>query len=62
MSAGLDKAAFDALYEKSGLRLTDAQKSVLHEVYPLLRAMIAHATKPLPREAEPALIFRHEVR
>lgn len=62
MAVELDKAAFDALYEKSGLRLTDAQKAVLHEVYPLLRAMIARATQPMPREAEPALIFRHEAR
>jgi hypothetical protein len=62
MSADISRPAFDALYDESGLILTEAQKTALFQVYPLLRAMIDRATAAMPREAEPALTFRPEVK
>ena len=61
MAMDISRAAFDALYDKSGLTLTDAQKAMLYQVYPLLRGMIDRATAPMPREAEPAVTFRPEM-
>jgi hypothetical protein len=58
----MDKNAFGVLVDQSGLSLTDQQKAALFEVYPLFQAMIARATPPLPREAEPSVIFQPEVR
>ena len=40
-----------------GLNLTDAQKSMLFNAYPIFQAMLVRATAPLPREAEPAVVF-----
>jgi hypothetical protein len=54
--------AFDALIAQTGLPLSNEQKATLLAVYPTLQAMIARAAAPLPREAEPALIFVPEVR
>jgi hypothetical protein len=59
---GMDKNAFSSLVDQTGLTLTDKQKSVLFEVYPLFQAMIVRATPPMPREAEPSLIFMPEVK
>jgi hypothetical protein len=59
---GMDKNAFGSLVDQTGLTLTDQQKSVLFEVYPLFQAMIVRATPPMPREAEPSLIFMPEVK
>jgi len=42
--------------------LSAEQKATLLAVYPTLAAMIARVTEPMPREAEPALIFVPEVR
>jgi hypothetical protein len=56
----LSREDFDVLFEKSGLPLSKAQKDTLFGAYPMLLAMIARATNPLPREAEPALTFRPE--
>jgi hypothetical protein len=50
------------LVDHSGLKLTDAQKSVLFEAYPMFQAMVARATPAMPREAEPSVIFQPEVR
>jgi hypothetical protein len=58
----MDKNTFGTLVDQAGLRLTQEQKSVLFEVYPLFQAMIVRATPPLPREAEPAAIFMPEVK
>jgi hypothetical protein len=55
--AKLDQETFGAIIDRSGLTLSDAQKSVLFEAYPMFQAMIARATSPLPREAEPSVIF-----
>jgi hypothetical protein len=54
--------AFDALIARTGLPLSAAQKATLLEVYPTLQSLIARATAPMPREAEPGLIFVPEVR
>ena len=58
----MSKEEFGTLVDQSGLRLTDAQKSVLFEVFPMFQAMVARATPSMPREAEPSLIFVPEVR
>jgi hypothetical protein len=58
----MGKEEFSTLVDRSGLRLTDDQKSVLLAVYPMFQAMVARATPALPREAEPALIFQPEVK
>ncbi|HYZ24945.1 MAG TPA: hypothetical protein VE690_22610 [Rhodopila sp.] len=60
MATDLSRAAFDALYDRSGLTLSEAQKATLYQVYPLMRAMIERATVAMPREAEPALTFKPE--
>jgi hypothetical protein len=58
----MGKDEFSTLVDQSGLRLTDAQKSVLFAVYPMFQAMVARAAAPLPREAEPSVIFVPEVK
>lgn len=58
----MDRQEFSTLVDQSGLRLTDAQKSELFAIYPLFQAMVARATPPLPREAEPSVIFVPEVK
>jgi hypothetical protein len=58
----MDKNEFSTLVDRTGLTLTDAQKSALFEAYPLFQAMIARATPALPREAEPSAMFVPEVR
>jgi hypothetical protein len=54
--------AFDALIAQTGLPLSNEQKATLLAVWPMLQELIARATAPMPREAEPALIFVPEVR
>jgi hypothetical protein len=56
------KEEFDVLAAQTGLPLSDAQKATLFEVYPILQDMIACVTAPMPREAEPSLIFVPELR
>ena len=58
----IDPTAIDALIAQTGLTLTDAQTATLRAAYPKLQTMIARVTEPLPREAEPALIFQAEIR
>jgi hypothetical protein len=58
----MDREEFSKLVDQSGLHLSDAQKSELFAVYPMFRAMVARATPPLSREAEPSVIFVPEVR
>jgi hypothetical protein len=58
----LDREEFSALVDQSGLTLTDEQKSTLFAAYPMFQAMVARATPPMPREAEPSVIFVPEVR
>jgi hypothetical protein len=58
----MDKNTFGTLVDQTGLTLTDEQKSTLFEVYPLFQAMVVRATPPVPREAEPSLVFTPEVK
>ena len=58
----MDKQEFSTLVDRSGLRLSEAQKSVLFGAYPLFQAMVARATPPMPREAEPSVVFTPEVK
>jgi hypothetical protein len=58
----MGKEEFGTLVDQSGLTLTDGQKSVLFGAYPMFQAMVARATPPLPREAEPSVIFVPEVK
>jgi hypothetical protein len=57
----MGKEEFGTLVDRTGLTLTDEQKSVLLAVYPMFQAMVARATPALPREAEPSVIFVPEV-
>jgi hypothetical protein len=56
------EAGFAAMVAATGLPLNAAQIAELREVYPMLQATIARIAAPLPREAEPALIFQAETR
>lgn len=58
----MEMEEFSTLVDQSGLRLTKAQKSELFAVYPLFQAMVVRATPPMPREAEPSVIFVPEVK
>ncbi len=57
----ISEPAFEALLAQTGIPFDDAQKEMLHSVYPMLTAMIDRVTAPMPREAEPALIFHAEI-
>lgn len=58
MKPSIDLATFATLVDQSGLTLTLEQIASIYEGYGYLEAMIARVNAPLPREAEPALIFR----
>jgi hypothetical protein len=62
MTLSITPEAFDALIAETGLSLSSEQKATLLAIYPTWRAMIDRVTAPLPREAEPGLIFVPEVR
>ena len=59
----LDRNAFEALVTKSGLTLTEAQKSELYAAYGYVEAMAqrVRAGGNRRREAEPALTFEPKV-
>jgi hypothetical protein len=58
----MDKNAFAALVDQTGLKLSDDQKATLLAVYPMFQAMVARATPPMPREIEPSAMFTPEVK
>jgi hypothetical protein len=62
MPPKLTTAEFEVLVAQSGLPLNPAQKHEIHQAYGLLEGMLGRVNTPLPREAEPALIFIPEVR
>jgi hypothetical protein len=62
MKPSISEATFDALISNTGLPLSAEQKQALYEPYAILEAMVALVSKPMPREAEPSLIFVPEVR
>jgi hypothetical protein len=57
----MGKTEFSAMVDRTGLTLSDEQKSVLFAAYPMFQAMVARATPPMPREAEPSVMFQPEV-
>jgi len=61
MATDMSKQDFSARLDQAGLTLTEAQKSELFGVYPLIQAMIARVHAPLPRDAEPSVIFMPEM-
>ncbi len=58
----ISREEFNTLAAQTGLPLSDEQKATLFAVYPTLQALIARATAPMPREAEPSLTFTAEIR
>lgn len=46
--------------ERAGIQLTPAELAGIVPGVAIMRAMIARVNAPLPREAEPAVIFRTE--
>ena len=61
MKPKISEAAFDVLITQTGLPLSPEQKQALYEPYAMVEAMVLLVTQPLPREAEPSLIFNPEV-
>jgi hypothetical protein len=53
---------FGVFFDKAGLPLSATQKESLYKVWPMLQTMIGKATAPLPREAEPSVMFHPEVK
>jgi hypothetical protein len=62
MKPNISQAEFEVLIAQTGLPLSAAQRAALYEPYALVEAMVALVSKPMPREAEPSLIFTPEVR
>jgi hypothetical protein len=62
MKPTISQAAFEVLLTQTGLPLSQEQKAALYEPYALVEAMLLHVTQPMPREAEPSVIFVPEVR
>ena len=56
------KEEFDVLVAQTGLTLSEQQKATLLAIYPVFQDLLARVTAPMPREAEPALIFIPEMR
>ncbi len=57
----ITRQQFEILAEQTGLPLSAEQKDTLFAVYPTLLEIIARASAPMPREAEPSLIFTPEI-
>ena len=55
-----DEAELNATLIRSGLTLTPDQVNAILPGVAIVRGMIARVNAPLPREAEPALIFNAE--
>ncbi len=57
MKPTISEADFAVLVAQTGLPLSPAQSHDIYEVYGLIEAMRDRVHAPLPREAEPALVF-----
>lgn len=57
MKPTISEADFAVLVAQTGLPLTPGQSHDIYEVYGLIEAMRDRVHAPLPREAEPSLIF-----
>ena len=53
--------AFGRMLDQTGLSLTQAQKAVLFKAWPMFQSMVALATAPMPREAEPSVVFKPDL-
>lgn len=62
MPRHISMAEFDILVTQTDLPLSTTQKQEIYQAYGLLQSMLARVNTPMPREAEPALIFTPEVR
>ncbi len=60
MKPTVDLATFATMMAQTGLTLTPEQLEGIYEGYGALQAMLERINQPLPREAEPALIFDPE--
>ena len=60
MPPRLSAEAFAALVAAAGLPLSADQTSTLHAAWGMVEPMLDRLHAPLPREAEPALIFTPE--
>jgi hypothetical protein len=58
MKPSISEQDFSVLVAQSGLPLSPEQKQDLFQVYGFIEQQVARVHAPLPREAEPALIFR----
>jgi hypothetical protein len=58
----ITRQEFNILAAQTGLPLSDAQKDTLFAVYPVIQMISARVTAPLPREAEPSLVFKTEAK
>jgi hypothetical protein len=54
----ISEADFAVLVAQTGLTLTATQRQDIYDVYGLVEAMRERVHAPLPREAEPSLIFQ----
>ncbi len=60
MTPEISEHDFAVLVAQSGLTLSPEQRRDLFGVYGYLEQQVARVHAPLPREAEPALVFRPE--
>ncbi len=58
MKPKISETDFAVLVGQTGLPLTASQSHDIYEVYGLIEAMRDRVHAPLPREAEPSLIFQ----
>jgi hypothetical protein len=58
MTPSISEQDFSVLVAQTGLPLSPEQKRDLYEIYGFIEQQVARVHAPLPREAEPALIFR----
>jgi hypothetical protein len=57
VKASITEQDFAVLVTRAGLPLSAEQRTDLYAVYGLLEQQLARVHAPLPREAEPSLIF-----
>lgn len=58
MKSRLSEDEFAVLVARSGLTLNAEQRRDIHDVFGLIEAMCDRVHAPLPRAAEPGLVFR----
>jgi hypothetical protein len=58
MKPNVSEADFTVLVNQTGLPLSAEQRADIYAVYGLIEQQVARVHAPLPRAAEPALIFK----